>query len=246
MRGISVYNNTIGSDLKGDQVNATAGLTRKLAPNFLVGAFGGYEHLDYTSDALNSRLKGDGWTVGAYLGWRFAHGLVFNMALARSAIDYNDTSGMAAATFPGSRWLSSAGLTGTYHWQALVVQPSARVYALWEHDSSYTDSLGTVQPDTNFTAGRASAGTKLSYPFAWTSTISFAPYAGGDYYLNSDTASIAAASATQLLQGWSARFTAGLDMRFKGGGQLSFGGELGGIGGNTTIWTWRARGSIPF
>jgi hypothetical protein len=32
-------------------------------------------------------------------------------------------------------------------------------------------------------------------------------------------------------------------MKFQGGGQLSFGGE---IGGNTTIWTWRACGSVLF
>jgi len=248
VRGTSVDRRSIGNDLKGDQINATAGLTRKLTPDFLIGAFGGYEHFDYSSDALTGRLKGDGWTVGSYLGWRFTPTMRFDLALARSAIDFNGMAGTASATFPGSRWLVSSGLTGTYRWQALVFQPSARIYALWEHENGYTDSLGTVQTDRHFSSGRASAGAKLSYPFAWTSTIALAPYAGlyGDYYFTSDDATSTGLASTPLLQGWSARFTSGLAMKSQGGGQLSFGGELGGIGGNTTILTWRARGSVPF
>lgn len=46
-------------------------------------------------------------------------------------------------------------LTGTYGWQAFVIDPSASVYALWEHENAYTDSLGTLQADRNFDAGRA-------------------------------------------------------------------------------------------
>jgi hypothetical protein len=49
-----------------------------------------------------------------------------------------------------------------------------------------------------------------------------------------------------LLQGWSARATGGVAMGFGGGTQLSAGGEYGGIGSNTHIWTWRVRGSVPF
>jgi hypothetical protein len=29
---------------------------------------GGYEHFDYSSQAFDGVLKGDGWTAGAYLG----------------------------------------------------------------------------------------------------------------------------------------------------------------------------------
>ncbi len=160
--------------MKGDQINATAGLTRKLTPDFLIGAFGGYEHFDYSSDALNGRLKGDGWTVGSYLGWRLNSAVRLDLAVARSGIDFNGTAGTATGTFPAGRWLVSSGLTGTYRWQALVLQPSARVYALWEHESAYTDSLGTLQTERNFSTGRASAGAKVGYPFVWTSTISLA------------------------------------------------------------------------
>ena len=234
-----------------DQLNVTAGLTRKLTPDFLIGAFGGYENLDFNSDALNSRLRGDGWTAGGYLGWRMSQTLRFDMTLARSGIAYNDVSGMAAATFPGDRRLASGGLTGTYHLQALVLQPSAKVYALWEHDGAYTDSLGIAQPINNFSTGRASAGAKVSYPLEWTSAIALGPYAGvyGDYYFTGNNATVAGVpTPALLLQGWSARLLAGLDMKFRNGGVISVGGELGGLGSNsnTTIWTYKARGSVPF
>jgi outer membrane autotransporter protein len=172
----------------------------------------------------------------------------FDLAVAHSGIDFNDMAGTASGTFPGSRWLASGGLTGTYRWQALVFQPSARIYALWEHEDAYTDSLGTIQNDRNFSTGRASGGVKVSYPFIWSGTTNIAPYAGiyGDYYFTSDDASTAGLASIPLLQGWSARFTSGLSLSFGGGGQLSFGGELGGIGGNTQIWTFRGRGSVPF
>ena len=78
MRGTDFSRNTFGSDLKGAQVNAIAGLTRKFTPNFLVGVLAGYEHFDYSSQAFNGVLKGDGWTTGAYLGWRFAPNLRFD------------------------------------------------------------------------------------------------------------------------------------------------------------------------
>ena len=59
------------------QVNALAGLTRKFTPNFLVGVLGGYERFDYSSQAFNGVLKGDGWTAGTYLGWRLTPNVRF-------------------------------------------------------------------------------------------------------------------------------------------------------------------------
>ena len=88
VRGSSLNNNTPGADLSGNQLNLTAGLTRKIDPGFSGRRLGGYEHLDFNSDALNSRLKGDGWTAGGYLGWRLAKTVRFDMTLARSGIAY--------------------------------------------------------------------------------------------------------------------------------------------------------------
>ena len=248
VRGASVDQSSIGNDLRGNQVNALAGITHKFTPDFLIGVFGGYEYFNYTSDALTAHLKGNGWTVGSYLGWWFTPTLRADLGIARSGINFNDMAGTASGTFPGRRWLAAGGLTGTYPWQALVFQPSARIYALWEHEDEYIDTLGTIQNSRNFFTGRATGGTKVSYPFVWLGTTNVAPYAGiyGDYYFTSDDASTAGLAAIPLLQGWSVRFTSGLSLSFHGGSQLSLGGEVGGIGSNTTIWTMRAHASVPF
>ena len=154
--------------------------------------------------------------------------------------------------FCGHRWLVSSGLTGTYQAYGLQIEPSARVYALWEHENAYTDSLGTLQAQRDFSTGRASGGVKVAYPIAWTSTIALAPYAGlyGDYYFNTDSAGTAAVVGTLpaavVLDGWSARATGGVAAKFNGGGQLAVGFERSGIGGNFGFWTYRARASVPF
>jgi len=120
----------------------------------------------------------------------------------------NDTAGTASGNFTGTRWLVNGGLTGTYPWQMLVIEPSARVFAIWEHENAFTDSLGTFQPARNFETGRASAGVKAIYPFAWTSsTVALSPYAGlyADYYFSKDDAQTAGLTTVPLLQGFSAR-----------------------------------------
>lgn len=248
VRGTDFDRTTSGSDLNGDQINAIAGLTHRLSRDVLVGVLGGYENFSYSSIAYNGTLKGDGWTSGAYLGWYFAPHLRFDAAGAWSYIGANDAAGSASGNFTGNRWLTSSGITGTYAWQAFVLEPSARVYALWEHENAYTDSLGTLQASRDFSTGRGSGGMKVSYPFAWTSTIDLAPYVGlyGDYYFSWDNALATGLTTVPLLQGWSARVTGGLQATFRGGAQLTAGGEYAGIGDNMRIWTWQVRGSVPF
>lgn len=246
-------NGTGTSTLYGNQINALAGLTRKLAPNFLIGAFGGYETFEYRSDPLQGRLKGDGWTTGTYLGWKITQTIRFDAAVGYSGISYDGTAGTATGTFTGNRWLVSGGLTGTYESYGLQIEPSARVYALWEHENAYTDTLGTLQSARDFSTGRASGGLKLAYPVMW-SSVAVAPYIGmyGDYYFNSDSVTVPAASlatvSAAILDGWSARVASGANLKFANGAQISVGAERGGIGSSSgaALWTYRARASVPF
>jgi Bacterial Ig-like domain (group 3)/Autotransporter beta-domain len=249
VRGTDFWRGTFGNDLKGEQVDAIAGLTRRISPNFVVGVLGGYEHFDYSSQAFNGVLKGDGWTVGSYLGWKLSPNLRFDAGGAWSDLLANDVSGTAAGNFLGTRWLVNGGLTGTYPWQQFVLEPSARVFALWEHENAYTDSLGTLQAARNFETGRASVGVKAIYPAAWSwSAAVLSPYAGlyADYYFSRDDAQTAGLTTVPLLQGFSARATGGVAATFAGGATLGAGGEFGGIGSADHIWTWTARGRIPF
>jgi hypothetical protein len=240
------------SMLYGSQVNFIAGLTRRLTPNFLVGVLGGYETFDYRSDALQGHLTGEGWTVGSYLGWKISPTLRFDAAVAYSGIGYDGTAGTASGNFGGDRWMVSSGLTGTYQGFGLMIEPSARIYALWEHENAYTDSLGTLQSERDFSTGRASVGVKVAYSIAWSSTVALAPYLGlyGDYYFNSDNATAALAQSglpgAVVLDGFSARAIGGVTAKFANGGQIALGTEFSGIGGNASIWIYRARASVPF
>ncbi len=235
----------------GDQVNVTAGLTRVLTANFLVGVLGGYETFDYRSDAIQGRLTGTGWTAGAYAGWKLSSTVRFDAGVAYSGIGFDGTAGTASGSFAGNRLLVSGGLTGNYESHGFKIEPSARVYALWEHENAYTDTLGTAQAGRDFSTGRASTGVKLAYPFAWTSMVMLSPYAGiyGDYYFNTDNIVIAGAGAlsvTPVFAGASARADVGIAAQFARGGQFTVGGERSGLGGSFSLWTYRARASIPF
>ena len=237
--------------LGGDQVNALAGITRRIGSNLLVGAFGGYESFTYDETNLDGHLRGSGWTAGGYVGWRFLPGIRFDAGFAQSLLDYSAAAGTASGSFPGSRSLVTTGLTGTYRLTpSLEFEPSARVYALWEKESAYTDSLGTAQAENDFSSGRASLGAKLVYRWEYLSAT-FAPYTGlyADNYFNQSDAAAAAAAAlpANAMQGLSARVVAGLAITTDSGLKFTTAGEYGGIGSGTfTNWSLRARGAIPF
>jgi hypothetical protein len=246
-RGTDWNTDPSSGDIRGGQINAIAGLTRKLSADFLIGVLGGYENFDYSSETLNGKLKGDGWTLGSYLGWRISPTVRFDAEVGHSDISYDSVSGLAAATYPGERWLLSSGLTGTYKTQWLEIEPSASVYAIWEHDAAYTDTLGIQQSDNTFSTGRASTGVKMAYPLAWDRVTTLSPYVGlyADSYFSSEVATVLLPN--QFVQGWAARTTAGLSYNVVDGPKLSVGGELGGLGSQSfTVWTIRARAGIPF
>ena len=106
VRGFDFFRGTSGNDLKGTQVDAFAGLTRRITPNFVVGVLGGYEHFDYSSQAFNGVLKGEGWTAGAFLGWKLSSNIRFDAGAAWSDLLANGVSGTASGSFLGTRWLS--------------------------------------------------------------------------------------------------------------------------------------------
>ncbi|NEV01228.1 hypothetical protein FNJ47_36900 [Bradyrhizobium sp. UFLA 03-164] len=243
------------ASLYGQQVNALMGLTYKATPTLAIGVVGGWETFSYTEQDINGKLKGDGWTTGTYLGWKILPTLRYDAAVTYSGIGYNGIAGTAQGNFTGERWMFATGLTGTYKTAGFLIEPSARVYALREHQNSYVDSLGTQQGTHDFMSGRASGGVKAAYPVPWLdSGIVLTPFAGlyGDYYFNKeDSGAILAAgglplASTPLLQGWSARATGGLAARFPGGAGVAIGGEFGGLGSNTQIWTLSAKANVPF
>jgi hypothetical protein len=234
-------------DMTGEQWNGLAGMTFRATPDFMIGVLGGYEFFDYSSQPLDGRLRGAGWTAGAYLGWRPLPGVRFEAGMAYSGLNFDGVAELASGSFPGYRMLATTGLTGNYKvTQHLEFEPSLAGFALAEAERSYIDSLGTVQSSRSFSAGRASVGTKWLYRSQW-GDLSVTPYLGmyGDYYFSKekDAPTVVAPS----LDGGSLRATSGLTITTPGAAQFAVGGELGGIGsGSFTIWSVRTRLAVPF
>lgn len=237
-----------GNDLKGNQVNLTAGIGRKLDTDTLVGVVLGYEQFKYDVATLGGSLKGDGETVGGYVSRRLGGHLRFDAALAWSDVKYNASAGAASGSFDGSRWLVTTGLTGNTRLGAFMLEPSAKLFMLWERQTAWTDSLGTLQAGRNFSAGRTALGSKAAYPIAMKNGWTLSPYAGfyGDWRFQSDSALPTGTQVGNIGAGWSGRVTSGVVADLTNGASLSLGGEYGGLGANYKIWSGNVRASIPF
>jgi hypothetical protein len=234
--------------MHGRQFNLTGGVGYKLTPDLLVGMFGGYENFDFNMLSIGGLMTGDGGTVGGYAAWRIAEHWRIDGKVGWSDISYNGTAGTASGSFTGSRWLGGGGLTGTYRLAGYMLEPSARIYALWESDNAFTDSLGTAQAARNFSEGRVSAGAKVTYPWQIAPDVTFAPYMGayGDFRFSTDNALPVGTPFVGVKDGWSARVTYGLALNFRNGPMLLAGGEFGGIGAGYDIWSMTGRVMWPF
>ncbi len=232
---------------EGHQVNATFGLGHRVASGLVVGIFGGYEQFGYDIRSLTGKLTGDGLTGGAYVGWRMMPGLRFDLTGARTGLDYDARAATASGNFEGKRWLASSGLTGTTVISGLVLEPSARVFAIREHQDAWTDSLGTRQADNSFALGRASAGLRISQPWQAGRGLTLVPYAGlyGDYYFSRGEAVTPGTEVLAIADGWSARAIGGMTLDL-GGTTVSLGGEWGGLGADHTQRALTVRGALPF
>jgi hypothetical protein len=240
--------NSSAMDLRGTQVNATAGIGYKLRPDVLVGAFAGYENFNYDFVSLAGNLKGSGGTVGGYAAWRITPTLRWDAMAGWSGLSYDGVAGTANGSFTGSRWIASTGLTGSYRVAAYIFEPSAKVYALWERQDAWIDSLGVSQSSRDFSTGRISTGGRVIAPWQTSATTTLSPYLGfyGDWRFATDNALPVGVPFVGLNDGWSGRVTGGVNIATAGGGSLALGGEYGGIGANYGVWTANARANWPF
>ena len=233
---------------EGEQWNGTAGIGRVVAPGVVVGAFGGFERFDYDIASLAGGLSGHGATGGAYLGWRLMPGILFDLAGASSVLAYEATAGAATGSFDGRRKLVSTGLVGSTRLGGFVVDPSARLFAIWEKQDAYTDSLGAAQAAHSFSVGRASAGVRVSRPVPLAGGAILAPYAGlyGDYHFSSGEIVVSGTEVLAIEDGWSARVTGGVALSGGDGASLTLGGEWGGLGADHRQRSLVVRGVVPF
>lgn len=248
IRGTGWDRNNTAGDLRGTQINATAGVGYKLRPDMLIGVFAGYENFNYDFVSLAGNLKGSGGTVGGYAAWRMTPTLRWDAMAGWSGLSYDGVAGTASGSFTGARWIASTGLTGNTRVAAFVFEPSAKIYALWEHQGAWTDSLKASQASRDFVTGRISAGGRVIAPWQVSATTTLSPYVGfyGDWRFATDNALPVGIPFIGINDGWSGRVTGGVNVAMAGGGSLVLGGEYGGIGANYKVWTANARANWPF
>jgi hypothetical protein len=247
---INLWANVRGSwltnSIDGSHVNATLGLGYKITPDLVLGAFAGAETFDYDFNTLAGKLKGTGGTVGAYAGWRMLPALRLDGMVGWSGLNYDATAGTATGSFDASRWIVSGGLTGNHMFGDVVLAPSAKLYVLWEDQDAYTDSLGAAHASVNSYVGRASLGGRVSRAYAFSDGMSITPYIDlyGDWRFSDD--GLAGTPDTGAEDGLSARTGAGFALSTSRGIAVSLGGEVGGLGQDTQIWSASGRLSVPF
>lgn len=239
-----------GSMSRIDWQHATfaAGADYRIAPNLLLGVFGGYESFRYSRNDLAGKLTGDGQTAGAYLGWMLFRNIRIDVGAGHSWISYDGTAGAASGSFDANRWLLSGNVTGVHRLGRMAIEPSAHLYWLHEQNSSYVDSLGATQAGFGFSAGRASFGGRTSYSIPLVAGLEVTPgvgiYADNNFGFENVAGS---APAFGTSQGWSERVTGGAALASSSGWSFWLGGEAGNLGtGTATIWTGQASGSLRF
>lgn len=237
-----------GNDAKGNQANVTVGVDRKIAPGTVIGISAAYESFNYNVNALGASTKYNGETVGVYFV-QSSSNLSFDASLGWTNLNYNSAVGATGGSFIGSRWRAVTGLTGNYILNSFVLQPSARISMVWEHDSGWTDNVGNVMSDNNVSVGRTALGALVARPFAASGRWVILPYAGlyGDWSFSSHSNNALAGPSVAVINGgWSGRVTAGFAAKAVQGIVVSLGGELGGLGANYKIWTGNVRAAVPF
>ncbi|WP_293720462.1 autotransporter domain-containing protein [Stappia sp.] len=235
------------NSIDGSHVNATIGLGYKVTPDLVLGAFAGAETFDYDFDTLAGKLKGTGGTVGAYAGWRMLPALRLDGMVGWSGLNYDATAGAATGSFDASRWIVSGGLTGNHQFGDILLAPAAKLYVLWENQDAYTDSLGTAHASLDSYVGRASLGGRVSKAFNAGDGLMLTPYLElyGDWRFSDDNAAVGTPD-TGAEDGLSGRTGAGFSLSSPRGLAVTLGGEVGGLGQDTQIWSASGRLSMPF
>ena len=248
---LNIWANIRGSwltnSIDGSHVNATIGLGYKVTPDLVLGAFAGAETFDYDFDTLAGKLKGTGGTVGAYAGWRMLPALRLDGMVGWSGLNYDATAGTATGSFDSSRWIVSGGLTGNHRFGDVLLAPAAKLYVLWENQDAYTDSLGTAHASLDSYVGRASLGGRVSKAFNAGDGLTLNPYLDlyGDWRFSDDNAAVGTPD-TGAEDGLSGRTGAGFSLSSSRGLSATLGGEVGGLGQDTQIWSASGRLSLQF
>ncbi len=222
---------------QGRQVNLTGGVGYRATPDLVVGLVTGYEVFDYHSVAFDGDLRGDGASIGGYVGWK-PDGITFDAMLVYSALGYDVSAGTASGSLDAARWLASSGISTDFRLgDGFVLTPSARLSAIWEKQEAWLDTLAASHPERQWLSGSALAGAMVTKEFALADDLivqlRLGAFAGYRYEQDG-------------YEGLDGRVEAGAGVTTEGGARFDVSGELGGLGTSATSWSVRGGAGAGF
>lgn len=233
--------------LDGWSAVVSAGVDYRLAENVIIGLLFGYESAELDFDADASSFEGQGPTLGIYAGYQIAEGLIFDITVAHSWLDYDIKSGTATGEFDASRWLFAANLVGTIHVNDRVtIEPGLRIVYAIEDQDAFTLSDATAVASKTVNSGSASFGPTVYYALAGDMPEGSKVWASvkGNYDFSDQD--VTSSTLPDFDGVFSARFGAGFQTYIFDNAKLDLSGEVSGVGSDEyTAYSGQVKIIVP-
>ncbi len=222
-----------GSSFDGYTFDVIAGVDRKLGSNAVFGILTGYGKSDF--DTLITGVAGgfaaDGFHIGAYGGMLLSETLIFDGLVAYTRSDYDNTSGTTSGSFDANRITVAANLTGSMEFENFTLNPMIGFTYASEGQSAWIDSAANAHASQTVTAGRLSAGPKVTFHPYQLGEAMMQPWLAAKWeYDFSNAGSDPTLGLPDLGDLSSARLSAGFVARLENGTSLSMQVDGSGLG----------------
>jgi len=149
----------------------------RVTQNMIVGALVQFDWSKDSSDALASKVDGNGWMAGPYLSARIHENVYLDLRAAWGRSSNDLTLDTTTAGFDTSRWLVKGTLAGNWVHGAWRLTPSAELAYVEESADAFTNSAGTFVPGQDVALGRLQFGPEVGYRIRHTADTFIEPFA---------------------------------------------------------------------
>lgn len=232
---------TAGFD--GDGFSAIGGIDHLLADDLLVGFAIGYDRTAFETTLLGTPgdFDGQSYTFNFYGGWAPADNLVVDAFFSYTRTNLDIDQGTAEGDTTSDRASGGIGLTGTYAFGPVVVQPRVAAAVAFDSQITYFDSNGNDIPNERSAVFRGIGGARLSYPLSF-GAAELRPWAQAEIEGTLDDVG----DVALLGDTFSGRFGAGMDMVLSDW-VVTLSGGVAGVGGRDfTEYGGRVQVAYPF
>lgn len=151
-------------DFDSSYALAVVGAHRQVSSNLLIGAMLQFDYAETENGPAS--VDGTGWLVGPYVVAKMPnHAVFFEGRVLYGQADNNISPfGTYEDSFDSDRWLVQSRVTGEIKRGALTLMPLLDVSYASDDQKAYTDSLGNLIPQQDFSLTTARLGMDFSHP----------------------------------------------------------------------------------